>query len=167
MINALIFIYRPRIECKWVWRTTLGQECKLERKTGYEPIEKIAGEYHIYSPRYYIGDYRNNTYCVWNVANSGYINYHIMSQQLQQPANMNSCSGPGCNCPDSVTITMGTNELKLCGSAMPSATYYPSSNGLHVRFCSDNKQTARGFFIRVYKPNGATVGKREAQQVTI
>ena len=107
--------------------------------------------YHIHSPRYYTNsDYPNNTYCVWNVANSGVVSYHIMDQQLQEPRT-HDCEGSGCDCPDSVKITMGTNEVKLCGSSMPSMKHLVSSNGLHVKFCSDNKHTAKGVFIRAYK----------------
>ena len=163
-----MILYRPGETCEWVQGTILGQECKLERKTGYESIEQITeGDYQIYSPRYYHNeDYPNNTYCVWNVANSGYITYHIMEQQLQEPADSDSCDGPGCDCPDGVTITMGTNGFKLCGTN-PSTSYHASSNGLHVKFCSDNKHTDKGFFIRAYQPSsGTTVGKRETQQVS-
>ena len=165
----MIFIYRPGEKCEWVQGIILEQECKLERKTGYESIDQIVeGEYQIYSPRYYLNeDYPNNTYCVWNLANSGYVSFHIIDQQLQQPANINSCSGPGCNCPDGVTITMGTNGFKLCGSTIPSSPLHPSFSGLNVTFCSDNKHTDKGFFMRAYTSSSSTaVGKREAQKVT-
>jgi len=75
--------------------------------------------YLIHSPRYYHGDYPNITYCVWNVANSGFVSTHIMDQQLEEPRT-HDCWGPACNCPDNVKITMGTTEVKLCGSVMPS-----------------------------------------------
>ena len=124
--------------------------------------------YHIHSPRYYIENgYPNNTYCVWNVANSGLVSYHIIDQQLQEPRTRD-CEGPGCDCPDSVKITMGTNEVKLCGSSMPSMNHLVSSNGLHVKFCSDNKHSAKGIFIGAYKfSDNVRVQKRTAkQQVT-
>ena len=164
----MIFIYRPGEQCEWVRGTILEQECELERKTGYESIPQVVeGEYQIYSPLYYHDeDYRNNTYCVWNVANSGFVSFHVIDQQLQQPANANSCSGPGCDCPDGVTVTMGTNGFKLCGSTLPSPPLHVSSNGLNVTFCSDNKHTAKGFLMRAYTSSGGTtVGKREAQKV--
>ena len=161
--------YRPGEECNWETGEFFEQNCKLERKTAYESIEQItAGEYHIYPPRYYEdANYPNNTFCVWNVADSGYISFHIMEQQLQAPANTSICDGPGCDCPDSVKITMGTNGLKLCGDTRPSTHYHVSSNGLHINFCSDNKHTAKGFFIRAHKNlNGTAEQKREVKQVS-
>ena len=101
--------------------------------------------------------YPNNTYCVWNVANTGIVSYYILDQQLENPA----CSD--CDCPDSIKISMGSNEVKLCGSDMPSMKHLISSNGLHVKFCSDNKNTAKGFFMGANKlPD---VQKRRAMKV--
>ena len=146
-------------------------QCELERKNDYKTIDQFrVGNldimYHIHSPRYFTdSDYPNNTYCVWNVANSGLVSYHIMNQTLQEPVTQN-CNGSGCDCPDYVKITMGSNEVKLCGNTMPSTPYLLSSNGLHVKFCSDNKHTAKGIFIGAYK--FSTYGifrKRKAVQV--
>ena len=126
--------------------------------------------YEIYSPQFFTGsDYPNNTYCAWNVANGGIVSYHIIYQQLQEPRT-HDCEGPGCDCPDSVKIKMGTNEVKLCGSPnMSSMTsmaynYQVSSNGLHVKFCSDNKHSARGFLISATK--SPEEQKRATKQVT-
>ena len=176
-ISACIYIYvyyiwssfyRPGEVCSTKTGEFLEQRCKLERKTAYESIQQIAlGEYHVYPQRYYEdANYPNNTFCVWNIANSGYVSFHIMEQQLQAPANASICAGPGCDCPDSVRITMGTNGLKLCGATPPSTRYHVSSNGLHVKFCSDNKHTAKGFFIRAHITSNDTVEKkREVKQV--
>lgn len=46
---------------------------------------------------------------------------------------------------------MGTNEIRLCGSSHISLHEQLSSNGLQVKFCSDNKYTARGFNLLAYK----------------
>ena len=125
--------------------------------------------YHIYSPHYYSNnDYPNNTYCVWNVSNSGFVTYTIMDQQLQEPET-GDCNGVGCDCPDSVKIT-GSYEVKLCGSSMSSTDppfYMVSSNGLNVKFCSDNKYTAKGFDMVAYKPSNHAKQKRETKQVNI
>ena len=126
--------------------------CQLERKSNYKPIERIrnesSGNYQIYSPQYYgYSEYPNNTYCVWNVADTGFVTYRIIDQRLQEPSN---CDGPGCACPDSVKISVEANEIMLCGSQLPQVTWQMSSNGLQVKFCSDNKQTAKGFIILAY-----------------
>ena len=138
---------------------------QLERKTGYELIPQMSGgTYEIYSPQFHAGNgYPNNTYCVWNVANSGLVGYHIMNQQLQEPKTHN-CEGSDCDCPDSVKIKMGRNEHKLCGST-GNYTYQMSSNGLHVKFCSDNKQTAKGINIFATKSSGTQ--KRETKQAEV
>ena len=154
------------MKCGWEKGEILIPQCKLERKTDYKPIDQIRDAmYHIHSPRYYThNDYPNNTYCVWNVANSGVVSYHIMNQQLQEPMT-HDCNGSGCDCPDGVKIIMGSNKMKLCGSRMPSMSYLLSSNGLHVKFCSDNKHTAKGIFIGAYKFSkyGAVLRKPQKQ----
>ena len=102
--------------------------------------------YQIYSPQY--NGYPDNTYCVWNIANTGLVSYRIIDQQLQEPSN---CSGPGCDCPDSVKISAGVHESKLCGSHDPSlSNNRQSPEGLQVKFCSDNKQNARGFRMEAF-----------------
>ena len=89
-----------------------------------------------------------------------------MEQQLQEPRT-NDCEGPDCDCPDFVKITMGSNEVKLCGSVMPSTVCtvknLVSSNGLHAKFCSDNKHTAKG--INILATKSPETKKREAKQV--
>ena len=73
----------------------------------------------------------------------------------------------GCDCPDSVKITMGANEMKLCGSKIPKFDIQ-TSNGLNVKFCSDNKHTARGFLMEASKPpNHVEKQKREGKQVNV
>ena len=126
--------------------------CQLERiytKKLYESNHQSAEKYEIYSPRYFeTEDYPNNTYCVWNFAITGFVSYHIVDQQLQEP---NDCDETGCDCPDSVKITMGTTEITLCGTDMPMIPAQFSDDGLKVEFCSDNIKTAKGFHLFAYK----------------
>ena len=84
-----------------------------------------------------------------------------MEQQLQE-SRTNDCEGPDCDCPDFVKIRMGRNEDKLCGN-MITYNYRMSSNGLHAKFCSDNKHTAKGINIWAFK--FPETKKREAKQV--
>ena len=109
-------------------------------------IDQREGIYEIYSPLYFYDTYPESTYCIWNIANEGFVSYQINDQQLQ---NASDCYGPGCDCPDYVVIRMGHNEIKLCGSKMPSQ-YHISSNGLQVEFCSDNLHEAKGFRLTAY-----------------
>ena len=88
---------------------------------------------------------------MWNIANNGVITYRIIDQMLQNATT--DCDGnyEYCKCPDFIKIVMGGNELKLCGSKMPSGiTNNMSSDGLHVKFCSDNAITSRGILVKVY-----------------
>ena len=118
--------------------------------------------YEISTPRFHsMNGYPSNTYCVWNVADSGFVSYHVMEQQLQEPMT-DDCDGPGCDCPDYVKIKMGKNEEKLCGNMLTN-NYGVSPNGLHVKFCSDNKHTAKGVYIRTSKL--PKIQKRETKQV--
>ena len=72
------------------------------------------------------------------------------------------CDGLGCDCPDYVKMKMGRNKDKLCGN-MLTYNYRMSSNGLHVKFCFDNKHTAEGIHILAAKLQGSQ--KTEAKQV--
>ena len=126
--------------------------CQLERKYTkrlYASSYQSTEEYEIYSPQYFdVEDYPNNTYCVWNVANTGFVSYHIADQQLQEPTD---CDETGCNCPDYVKITMGSNEIiTLCGNNMPTVPTQFSKDGLKVEFCSDRIETAKGFHLLAY-----------------
>ena len=127
--------------------------------------------YQINSP-YYFGyrQYPNNMYCIWNIANEGFVTYRIVDQQLQEPDN---CNGPGCDCPDNMKIKMGANEIKLCGSKMPPIVNQMSSDGLQVQFCSDNMHTSKGILMMAYRytrqnvtvgvlPNSITTGNTSA-----
>ena len=144
--------------------------CQLERKINYSEIEHSDNIYQIYSPRYHgYNDYPNKTYCVWNVADSGLVSYQIVDQRLQEPSD---CNGTGCDCPDSVKITMGANEITLCGSEMPIPPGQVSSNGLHVKFCSDNKYTAKGINLLAtrltnVKPPTQHLNKRQATIIQV
>ena len=89
-------------------------------------------------------------YCIWNIANEGLVTYRIIDQQLQEP---DECEGPGCDCPDSMTFKMGVNEVKLCGSRMPPIVNQMSSDGLQVKFCSDNMHNANGILVMAYRYN--------------
>ena len=84
-----------------------------------------------------------------------------MEQQLQEPMT-DDCDGLGCDCPDYVKIKMGRNEDKLCGN-MLMYNYRVSPNGLHMKFCSDNKHTAKGIYILAVKLSGTR--KRETKEV--
>ena len=121
----------------------------------------------IYSPHYSsYDDYPNNTYCVWNVADTGYVTAHIIEQELQEPSK--DCNKLGCDCPDHVKITMGANVITLCGNTMSTMNNLISVNGLHVKFCSDNMHTAKGFFMLANKMSDpVTVQIREATKVLI
>ena len=89
-------------------------------------------------------------YCVWNVADEGFVTYRIIDQKLQ---NKSDCDGSGCDCPDTMTIEMGNNEMKLCGSKMPPIVNQMSSDGLKVTFCSDNMHSAKGILVMAYRHN--------------
>ena len=146
-------------------------QCQLERKTPYWSITQLSeGVYDVTSPGFYGEEgYPNNTYCVWNVANGGLTSYHFIYQELQEP---DDCEEPGCDCPDFVKIKMGTKEMRLCGSDdMPSMTSMDnndgvSPDGLHVKFCSDNKHTAKGFYLMATR-SAQSEQKRETIQVSI
>ena len=87
-------------------------------------------------------------YCIWNIADEGLVTYQIIDQQLQEPGD---CEGTGCDCPDSMSIKMGVNEIKLCGSRMPPIKNQISSDGLQVKFCSDNMHTSKGILVMAYR----------------
>ena len=109
-------------------------------------------------------------YCIWNIANEGFVTYRIVDQQLQEPDN---CNGPGCDCPDNMKIKTGANEIKLCGSKMPPIVNQMSSDGLQVKFCSDNMHISKGILVMAYRytrqnvtvgvlPNNITTGNTSA-----
>ena len=87
-------------------------------------------------------------YCVWNIADKGIITYRIVDQQLQEPGD---CEGRGCDCPDTMIVKMGINEVKLCGNKIPSITQQMSTDGLTVKFCSDNMHGAKGVLLMAYQ----------------
>ena len=109
--------------------------------------------HQIYSPQYFgefgysARGYPNNIYCIWNVSDTGLVRYHIVDQQLQKPT---ACDKTGCDCPDSVKIKMGYNQIRLCGSDIPAVITQLSNDGLQVTFCSDNAKTAKGFHLLAY-----------------
>jgi len=53
-----------------------------------------------------------------------------------------------CKCTDFMKVTMGGNELKLCGSRRPDISNQMSSDGL--KFCSDNAISSRGVLVMAY-----------------
>ena len=87
-------------------------------------------------------------YCIWNIADEGLVTYRIIDQRLQEPGD---CEGTGCDCPDSMSIKMGVNEIKLCGGRMPPIANQMSSDGLQVKFCSDNMHTSKGILVMAYR----------------
>ena len=149
-----LYIYRPKEEkCHWEVGSISVLTCELQKAYKNKSIDQFEEVYQIYSPRYFgYKNYPNNTYCVWNVTNTGLVSYQIIDQKLQEPID---CDGPGCDCPDSVKITMGSNEIKLCGSDMPTLSTQFSYDGLQVKFCSDDSETAKGFHILAYVLDGA------------
>jgi len=52
---------------------------------------------------------------------------------------------------------MGTNKIKLCGSNTPILNDQLSFNGLHVKFCSDNKYSAKGIYLLAHKHDDVPV----------
>ena len=127
-------------------------DCKLIQITSFQEIDFIQDSfgiiYQINTPHYFgYNEYPNNTYCIWNVADKGFVTYCIIDQQLQEPSD---CDGPGCDCPDSVTITSGASETKLCGTTTPSLVNQVSTNGLQVTFCSDNMLGSKGVLMMAY-----------------
>ena len=150
-------------------------DCKLvprgETKEINQQNETYGTIYRINSPYYFHRNrsYPNNTYCIWNIADSGFVTYRIIDQGLQEPHN---CSGPGCDCPDYMKFKMGAYEIKLCGSKMPPIVNQMSSDGLQVEFCSDNMHSSKGILAMAYRystvgvfPNsiGNTVNRRRKQ----
>ena len=133
--------------------TTL--ECKLKHRFDIEINHQNEGFgtiYQINTPHFFgCNTYPANTYCIWNVANEGFVSYWIMHQQLQNPTS--DCDGPGCDCPDSMIVRMGDDELKLCGDYLPSSRYHISFDGLQLIFCSDNYYEAKGILLTAYPPN--------------
>ena len=127
-------------------------DCKLIQRTSFQEIDFIQDSfriiYQINTPHYFgYNEYPNNTYCIWNVADGGFVTYQIIDQQLQEPSD---CDGRGCDCPDSVTITRGANVIKLCGNTTTSLGFGISLNGLQVKFCSDNMLGSKGFHMLAY-----------------
>ena len=140
------------VECKHLLRSVTVLDCKLIQRTSFQEIYSrldIFGiTYQIYTPSYLgINGYPDNTYCIWNVADKGFVTYRIIDLQLQEPGD---CNGTGCNCPDSVAITMGTKEIRLCGSATISSLNGHSFDGLQVKFCSDNMLSSKGVLMMAY-----------------
>ena len=129
-------------------------DCKLEHRFDKEinqQNESCGTIYQVNSPHFFENHtYPENTYCIWNIANEGLVTYRIIQQQLQ---NAGDCDGPRCDCPDSMIVRMGHNEIKLCGSTMPPMVNHMSLDGLQVKFCSDNKHEAKGILLMAYRHN--------------
>ena len=128
-------------------------DCKLVPRQPTKVIdqrtETYGTIYQINSPRYFGNfPYPDNMYCVWNISKKGFVTYRIVDQRLQSPS---VCEGPGCNCPDSMEVTTGSNRFTLCGSTMPSVVNQVSSDGLQVKFCSDNNHNAKGILLMAYR----------------
>ena len=179
MIIVLCCSIRDETKCTKESRNVTVLDCHLvprvETKEINQRNETYGTIYQINSPYYFHGhrSYPNNTYCIWNIADSGFVTYRIVDQRLQEPHN---CSGPGCDCPDNMKIKMGANEIKLCGSKMPPIVNQMSSDGLQVKFCSDNMHSSKGILVMAYRhtrqnvtvgvlPNsiGNTVNRRRKQ----
>ena len=85
---------------------------------------------------------------MWNIANEGLVTYRVVDQMLQ---NTTDCEDEVCKCPDHMKITMGGNEMTLCGSKRPDISNQMSSDGLQVKFCSDNAVNSRGILVMAYR----------------
>ena len=146
----LLFYYSKQ-KCKYVLKNITVLDCKLIQRIFREidfRLETFGIIYQINTPRYFgYNAYSANMYCIWNVADEGFVTYRIFDQQLQEPSD---CDGPGCDCPDSVTVTSGASETKVCGSAIPSLINQLSPNGLQVKFCSDNMLSRKGVLILAF-----------------
>ena len=142
-------------KCNFVRTNVNVLDCKLVKRLTTRKInqrsETFGTIYQINSPHYFNDhNYPHGMYCVWNIANAGFVTYRIVEQQLQGPSD---CDGPGCDCPDSMKIKMGANEIKLCGSKMPPVVNQMSTDGLQVKFCSDNEHNAKGVLMMAYQHN--------------
>ena len=142
------------MECSYPLRNVTVLDCQLNIKFNKEinqQNESFGTIYQVNSPRYFgYRTYPEDMYCIWNIANEGLVTYRIIDQQLQ---NASDCDGPGCECPDTMMVRMGSNEVKLCGSTMPPMVNHMSSDGLQVKFCSDNRHTAKGILLMAYRHN--------------
>ena len=140
--------------CSYPLRNVTVLDCELIFKWDREisqQNETFGTIYQINSPQYFgYETYPENMYCIWNIANKDLVTYRIIDQRLQ---NASDCNGPGCDCPDAMMVRMGSNEVKLCGSAMPSMVNHMSSDGLQVKFCSDHMHTAKGILLMAYRHN--------------
>jgi len=101
-------------------------------------------------------------FCVWNVANEGLVTYRVVDQQLQ---NTSDCEDEACKCPDHMKIAMGGNEMTLCGSRRPDISNQMSSDGLHVKFCSDSAVNSRGILLMAYRHKGQFTTPLPLQQI--
>ena len=102
-------------------------------------------------------------FCVWNIANEGLVTYRVVDQMLQ---NATDCEDEACQCPDHMKISMGGNEMTLCGSRRPDISNQMSSDGLHVKFCSDNAVNSRGILVMAYRHKGEATPRPPLQQIS-
>jgi len=142
-------------------------DCKLISRTPDKEInqreEEFGTIYQINSPNYFgYKEYPNNMFCVWNIANGGLVTYRVVDQQLQ---NASDCEDEACKCPDHMKITMGGNEMTLCGSRRPDISNQMSSDGLHVKFCSDSAVNSRGILLMAYRHKSQVTTSLPLQQI--
>ena len=148
----LLFIFRK--ECKKIRPKEEIHFCELKPfpRKQISQREEYGTIYQINSPNYFgYRNYPNSTYCVWNIANQGLVSYRIVDQMLQNVTTDCNEGDKDCKCPDFMKVTMGGNELKLCGSRRPDISNQMSSDGLHVKFCSDNAISSRGVLVMAYR----------------
>jgi len=165
----LAFWFFCRQKCTTRKANITISDCELVSRTLDKKInqreEEFGTIYQINSP-YYFGtrEYPNNVFCVWNIANEGLVTYRVVDQMLQDASD---CDDEACKCPDHMKITMGGNEMTLCGSKRPDISNQISSDGLHVKFCSDNAVNSRGILVMAYRHKGSQVTRRPLQLVGI
>jgi len=152
------FIHREK--CTTRKANIIIPDCELQPRTPKKEIDQRTEEsgtiYQVNSPSYFgHQNYQNNMFCVWNIANEGLVTYRIVDQNLQ---NASDCDhDEACKCPDHMKITMGGNQMTLCGSRRPDISNQISSDGLRVEFCSDNAGTSRGILVMAYRHKGNEV----------
>ena len=155
-VLCVVFLFRDICETRVNVTIPYCELRPLRHKNISQRTEEFGTLYQINSPNYFrYRNYPNNIYCVWNVANEALVTYCIIDQMLQNATTGCDENYEDCKCPDFMKIVMGGNELKLCGSKRPVVTSQMSSDGLHIKFCSDNAIRSRGFLVMAYHHKGS------------
>ena len=155
-VLCVVFLFRD--VCTKTRVNVTIPDCELRplpAKNISQRIEEFGTIYQINSPNYFgYRNYPNSIYCVWNIANEDLVTYRVVDQMLQNATTGCDEDDEDCKCPDYMKVVMGGNELKLCGSKRPVIANQMSSDGLHVKFCSDNDISSRGILVMAYRHKG-------------